>query len=175
MDVLGVELATTGWRDYKRDGVLAQFLDWTINGVRLWQHLGFERPLAESTAIQDGWELEFVLELLEGLDGSGGPLHDGRTPILVCQICGDLEDGVLSASVVRDGKRIVWSQFGWETPSLERHDPLPTSISFSFDADDYLATLTRLREWTECHARTTQTRFRCSQTPDRTVDLSTWK
>ena len=174
MDVLGGELATTGWRDFKRVGVLAEFLDWTINGVRLWQHLGFQRPLAESTAIQDGWDLEFALELLDGLDGSGGPLHDGRTPILVCQVCGDLEDGVLSASVVRDGNSIVWSGFGWENPGLEGHDPLPTTISFTFDAGEYLATLARLREWTERHARTTQARFRCSPGPERMVDLTGW-
>ncbi|NTW40220.1 MAG: hypothetical protein HGA44_10100 [Cellulomonadaceae bacterium] len=41
-------------------------------------------------------------------------LADGRVPLYVCPVCGDLGCGAVSALVERSASHVIWRDFGWE-------------------------------------------------------------
>jgi hypothetical protein len=49
-------------------------------------------------------------------------LRDGRNSILVCEVCGDIECGVVSAMIQRDGGMIVWRDFASQFPDPSHPD-----------------------------------------------------
>jgi hypothetical protein len=67
------------------------------------------------------------------------PSASGRRPIYVCNECGDLGCGGVTAVIERQDTAIVWHDFGFEThdpADLQRIDPSPI---FRFESSTYYA------------------------------------
>ncbi len=73
-------------------------------------------------------------------------LRDGRSSILVCEMCGDIECGVISAVIERDGDAIVWRDFASQSPDPTDPDrgwytPFTNVLPMRFDQSVYRKTL----------------------------------
>jgi len=115
---------------------------WTVNGVRLGRQLG-SRIVDESEPIRSGWTLDPVLAYLDQLSAPrSGEFLAGHAALLVCEECGDLECGAITAAVDSEETTVIWSDFRWQRPSgwcgVEHADP---PIRFTFDCGAYLARL----------------------------------
>lgn len=94
-----------------------EFLDPVVNGKLLRDHLQIDDMDAGCTGLRSGWPLGEGLAWLDQLaHPSWGGLATGRVAILVCQVCADVDCGVLSVSIERSGGVVRWSRFGWEWP-----------------------------------------------------------
>lgn len=121
-----------------RPGSEARFLDWTVNGVLLRSLLGWASPPLMTTCLRSGWVLEPVLASLASLTASGrGEFPDGRAAILVCEQCGDLECGAMSARVEIGDGVVRWTDFGWQVPSQDGFDPVETPLHLAFTEREY--------------------------------------
>lgn len=147
MDVLGVLERTVPDSHFRRgSGAESRFLDWTVNGVLLRSMLGWASPPRETTCLRSGWILEAVLASLASLTVSGrGEFPDGRAAILVCEQCGDLECGALSARIDLHDGIVRWTDFGWQVPSQDGFDPIETPLQFTFAEREYQALLAEVR------------------------------
>ena len=147
MDVLGVlERSVPDSHFSDRSGAESRFLDWTVNGVLLRSMLGWARPPLMTTCLRSGWVLEPVLASLASLTvASSGEFPDGRAAILVCEQCGDLECGALSARIdIGDGV-VHWADFGWQVPSEDGFDWIETRLQLAFAEREYQALLAGVR------------------------------
>lgn len=125
-----------------------EFLDPVVNGILLRDQLQIDEPDAGCTPLRSGWPLAEGLAWLERLsDPRGGGLAAGRMAILVCQVCGDADCGVLSASIERSGGVVRWSRFGWEGPGegVRPVDRAAGAMAFEFEEAAYDALLESVR------------------------------
>ena len=166
MDLLGVVegvTTTTLLSGNRAETSEHRFLDWTVNGRLLRAMLGWVHPPGECTCMVSGWDLDAGLAWLRSLsrDDVGG-FPDGRAAILVCQECGDLECGALSARVTRGVSTVHWSHFGWQVPSEEGFEPLDVRLQLEFAAEDYDRLLSSLAQRLKASAVTVRAsgRFR---------------
>lgn len=166
LDVLGTEwVATedviidiTGWRSKKRRTPV-DFLDWTINGVALRSHLRMPAGsvAGERTQMVRGLEghayaVESLRALLDGYranDQAWVRFADGRTAILYCSQCGDLDCATISARVDFEKATVRWSSVAYQTglsekPDFETFEP----VTFTFSRKAYESTIReQLRHW----------------------------
>lgn len=122
-------------------------LYWSVNGIRLGSQMG-DRIIEEYEPLRSGWTLGPVLEYLDQLSSPrAGEFPSGHAALLVCQECGDLECGAITAAVDFDETTVTWSDFRWQQPSgwagVGHADP---PITFTFDRPEYVRTLRSLRE-----------------------------
>lgn len=134
MDTLAVGRAESG-------------LHWLVNGTRLSRQLG-GRVIEETEPFRNGWALGPVLAYLDQLASPrSGEFSLGHTTLLVCEECGDLECGAITAAVDFDDTTVTWSDFRWQQRGgwvgVDDADP---PITFTFDRDDYLHTIASLGE-----------------------------
>lgn len=135
----------SNWLRNESDDV--RFLDWTVTGVPLRSLLGWAQPTVLTTVVRSGWDLDAVLASLDTFTRAGaGEFPDGRVGVLVCEQCGDLECGALSAEVqIADGV-VRWKDFGWQVPSEEGFDAGDLSLEFEFDEIDYRSLMSSVRD-----------------------------
>ena len=144
------ELVSTGRRRREVMPVSATFLDWTIDGVPLRQHLteegdegqGYERVTLLSQTSTSGHEQ------IDRLLGRAWPdAKDGRTALLVCAECFSLGCGAITALVVFSWDTVQWRnlahEFPWEDPTPSEFENPP--VSFVFDRQQYTDLLLSLR------------------------------
>lgn len=160
-----VEDQRVGWLRHRGVERTTTFLDWTIDGRPLREHVPFVdgRVPDEATVLQNERTASGVgrASLITLLDLPGRSefdvrMPDGRVALLFCRTCFDLSCATLTAEVVAtsDGtvewRDVAW-QVGYEPLDLggSEFDP-PT---FVFDAAQYRALLRRLlveeRVWTD--------------------------
>jgi hypothetical protein len=166
LDVLGTEWVATedliidarGWRNTKRR-IPVNFLDWTINGVSLRSHLRMpDGSVAdERTQMVCGTEgrpypVESLRALLDGYqenDKAWVRFANGRTAILYCSQCGDLDCATISARIEFEHTNVRWSGIAYqtglsETPDFEGFEP----VTFTFARNAYESTIReQLRRW----------------------------
>lgn len=114
VDELGMVERVTSW------GVAAgrhstiervDFLDPVVNGILLRNQLRIDGMDAGCTPLRSGWPLREGLAWLDQLaDPSGAGRATGRVAIL-CQVCGDVDCGLLSATVERSAGVVRWSRW----------------------------------------------------------------
>jgi hypothetical protein len=157
MNVLGVVPATT--RGESGAGVAAtiHFQDWSIDGVPLRQALGAtgaDNPFEQMTLLVPDLKggQHFVREYIDRIAGVVEPdLDDGRTSLLVCQLCADPSCGVVSASIEFDASSVTWHQFGWQYDYYDEEtgvgglDLWNPPTSFTFERAPYDALMDALR------------------------------
>lgn len=166
LDVLGTEWVSTedvitdtrGWRTEKRR-VPVDFLDWTINGVALRSHLRMadgsvadERTQMVRGAEGRPYPVESLRALLNGYqanDKTWVRFADGRTAILFCSQCGDLDCATISARIDFEDTKVRWSSVAYQTglseePDFEGFEP----VTFTFARTAYESTIReQLRRW----------------------------
>jgi hypothetical protein len=148
VDVLGVvERSVPNAPLGDRSGSQVKFLDWTVNGVLLRSMLGWADPPLMTTCLRAGWVLGPVLASLASLTAAGrGEFPDGRAAILVCEQCGDLECGAVSARIEIGDGVVHWTDFGWQVPSEDGFDPLETPLRLTFSEREYQGLLAGVRD-----------------------------
>ena len=166
LDELGTEWVATedviidirGWRNRKRRTPV-NFLDWTINGVALRSHLRLHGGSVadERTQMVRGTEghpypVESLRALLDGYqpnDEAWVRFADGRTAILYCSQCGDLNCATISARIDFENTKVRWSSVAYQTglsekPDFEEFEP----VTFTFARRAYETTIReQLRHW----------------------------
>jgi hypothetical protein len=96
--------------------------EFIVNGVPLAERLGAppRHPSGRGTRLNQIPPIVFPLGSEDALSrlllDAPPDLRDGRNSILVCEACGDIECGVISAVIVRDGGTIVWRDFASQSP-----------------------------------------------------------
>ena len=80
-------------------------------------------------------------------------LPDGRQSILVCSFCGDIDCGVTSAIVERDGDVIVWRDYANQSPNTTELDrgwytPFANVTPMRFSEHNYREVLTAMLQTT---------------------------
>ncbi len=87
-----------------------RFLDVVIDGQSLHETFGdLISPI--------GWDSDHVSKraLARFLRNEKPDLANERNSIYVCPECGDLDCGAISAVIVREGDRIIWRDFGYQS------------------------------------------------------------
>lgn len=167
LDVLGTEWVATedviidirGGRRSKKRRIPVHFLDWTINGVALRSHLRMPdgSVVDERTEMVRGTEgrahpVESLRALLDGYqpnDKAWVRFADGRTAILYCSQCGDLDCATISARIDFEHTKVRWSSVAYQTglsekPDFEGFEP----VTFTFARKAYESTIhEQLRRW----------------------------
>ncbi|NEN06242.1 hypothetical protein G3T36_10175 [Diaminobutyricibacter tongyongensis] len=165
LDVLGTEWVATedviidvgrGGRSKKRR-IPVSFLDWTINGVALRSHPPKPSVAGERTLLVPGREghpypVESLRALLDGYqenDKAWVRFADGRTAILYCSQCADLNCATISARIEFGYTKVRWSSVAYQTglsegPDFEGFEP----VTFTFARNAYESTIReQLRRW----------------------------
>lgn len=91
------------------------------------------------------WPVGLPDEVLMLLGALTSPLPNGRVPLFVCPVCGDLGCGAVSVGVERSTTTVVWRDFGWDFDyeiDGEPSDPI-LGGPFVFDRREYEAEMFR--------------------------------
>ncbi|WOQ15997.1 hypothetical protein [Raineyella sp. W15-4] len=88
-------------------------------------------------------------------DPRGGALAPGRVGLFVCQVCGDVDCGVLSVALERSQGVVRWSRFGWEGQGdgIQLVDGAAGAKTFEFSEAAYDTLLRSLRTRVTASAR----------------------
>jgi hypothetical protein len=136
---------------YAEDGDVAR--DWTIDGQPLRDLVATvsDGPVTEISPLSDHFGPEAAADALLMLLGRmPGEFADGRVPLLVCSIDGDLGCGGFSARLVMGEDAVEWRDVGWEydgpcdeagADSVQALDP---PLDLLFDRAQYVELLTDL-------------------------------
>lgn len=126
----------------------ARFLDVVVNGILMRDQLRIAEMDAGCTPLRSAWPLALGLAWLDQLaDPRAGGLASGRVAIFVCQVCADVDCGVLSVSIERSGGVVRWNRFGWEGPGEGARpvDGPAGTMMFEFEEAAYDALLEAVR------------------------------
>ena len=120
----------------------SHYLDFVINGRSLTEQIALARGLV--TPINRAW-LPTVKDAIGELQGtrSTDGLSSGRVALNVCDGCGDLGCGAVTATLHVDAETVSWTDFAWDN-GYEPSDPIkhgPGAIRFTAaNYTDVLAT-----------------------------------
>ncbi|MFN0249621.1 MAG: hypothetical protein ACKV2T_22245 [Kofleriaceae bacterium] len=138
VDTLGfVEAVRVGGPQHQE----RRYYDYTINGHPLRAMIDPGDNIGLFGWLPHEFEVEFARSLL--LRGPS-KLPSGRVPLYICPECGDLGCQSLSARVIEERDRFVWTEFAYEA----NYDAGPTTELFevrplSFEKRAYAATIGR--------------------------------
>lgn len=115
------------------------------------------RPVKEMTWLSEAWPDEAIGQLRRLLGEDVGDFDDGRLALLVCNKCGDLGCGALSASLLVTDDSVEWQDVGWQTdyaPFNPAQGGFTPPMTFRFDRVEYEGALrTLLAHFEELSAR----------------------
>jgi hypothetical protein len=144
-----------GWFRHKPVVRTITYLDWTIDGRPLREHVRYVDGSVprEVTVLQNDWSAlgvgRSLLKSLLGLPARGGfdvAMPDGRIALLFCPTCFDLDCGTLTAEVAFSDRFVEWRNVAWQVA----YEPLDLTDSefdpptLTFDRAQYEAELKRL-------------------------------
>lgn len=132
-----------------------EFLDWMIDGIplrALFRGENGELPGEVTTVQNAAVNREFGSHVLRVLAGErlhaecSARMPDGRIPLLLCQVCYDLNCPTLTADVHIGAETVQWCDIGWQV-AYEPFDPTEQArppAAFEFDRAHYEALLADL-------------------------------
>ena len=111
----------------------SHYLDFVVNGVSLLEVASVTNDASLITPLNRAWidavpgEIDYLLGTTPNPE-----LASDRIMVLVCSVCGDLGCGAVTARMVIDAERVVWTDWRWETNYDEpsSFDGLPSEMVF---------------------------------------------
>ena len=118
------------------------FLDFVVDSESLWEKVGKPKDSVSIICFEFSRE-ETIKDVNRLLLIEKAAIPEDRRSLFICGECGGFECGAVTASVVRDGKSVVWKDFGFENSYEENiHLGEYKGIGpYSFDWTPYERTL----------------------------------
>lgn len=115
------------------------YLEFYVSGVSMKTRLGLEEADLITVFLFGISEqaLQDQINIYRRKATSG--VADGRIMLYVCPECGDLDCGAVMMTIRREGDKIIWSDFAFETGHGGISERITEVDSLAFDKSNYFA------------------------------------